>query len=71
MSAGLVLDELDINFSSFTPWLVIIVVVVVGSCADPRTLYTAIVGAISVAGRVVLGGGRMLCIRIRNVGHSE
>ena len=57
MTAGLVLDEFDVNLPPLTPRLVLIIVVVVGGRSrDARTLDASNVGA--VAGRIVMGGGR-------------
>ena len=56
MTAGLVLDEFDVNLPPLTSRLVIIFVVVVGRSRDARTLDASNVGA--VAGRIVMGGGR-------------
>ena len=56
MTAGLVLDEFDVNLPPLTSRLVVIIVVVVGHSRDARTLDASNVGA--VAGRIIMGGGR-------------
>lgn len=65
MSSRLVLDEFDVNLSPLTSRLVLIIIIIVGSGTDARTLDAASVGA--VAGRIVMGIWGS--IGIRNVGH--
>ena len=65
MSSGLVLDEFDVNLSPLASRLVFIVIVVVGSGADARTLDASSVS--TIAGRIVVGIWGS--IGIRNVGH--
>lgn len=67
MPTGLVLDEFDVDLPPLTSGLVVVVIVIVGGGTNARTLYASRVGAISVAGHVVVtaGGG----IGISDVGH--
>ena len=70
MTARFVLDELDVDLSPLTARLVIIVIIVVGSGADARTLDAASLSAIAIAGRVV-EARRRIVVRIGDVGHCE
>lgn len=72
MSTRLVLDEFDIDLSPLAPRLVVIIIIIVASGADPRTFHAAVCVAIAVAGRkrVVLRRGGLLWIGISNIGHD-
>lgn len=67
MSSRLVLDEFDVNLPPLASGLVFIIIIVVGSGTDARTLDAASVSA--VAGRIVVGVWGS--IGIRNVGHYQ
>ena len=67
MPTRLVLDELDVNLATFTAGGCLVVVVIIGSSADTRSLDTAVVNAIGV-GWIIRARG-VLCIGVGDVGH--
>ena len=69
MTTRLVLDEFDLDLSSFTASLLIIVVVIIACLRHSRTLCAARVEP--VAGQVVTRGRVIKGIRIGDVGHGD
>lgn len=72
MSPRFVLDELDLNLASLTSWLVIIIVVVVGS-AGSWTLDAAVLSAldsVAIANGVVVARRGMLIVFGKFAGHD-
>ena len=69
VATRLVGDELDLNLSSLTSGLIIVIIVVVGGCW-PLAFDAATVG-IAVSDGVVVEGGRRAFIVIGDVGHCE
>lgn len=67
MSTRFVLNKFDVNLPPLTSGLVVVVVIIISGGTDARTLNASRVGAISIAGRVVVSarGG----IGISDVGH--
>jgi len=69
VATRLVLDELDLDLPSLAAWLVIIIVIVVGSSRDAWTLGATALGA--VAGREVVLRRRVVGGGISDVSHFE
>lgn len=63
-----VLDKLDVNLSPLATGLVVVVVVVVGSGTDARTLDASSI-AIAIAGERVVGARALVGIGVLDVGH--
>jgi len=68
VSTRFILNEFDVNLPPLATGLVIVVVVVVGSSTDARTLDTSSLSAIAIAGRVIKAGGGLV-VGISDVGH--
>lgn len=72
MSSRFILDELDLNLASLAPWLVFIVVIVVGR-AGSLALDAAILSAldsVAVANGIVVAGRGMLVVLGEFGGHG-
>lgn len=67
MTAGLVLNEFDVNLPSLATRLVVVVVIIICSSADSRSFDAAVVGAVAVTCRVA--EIRRMSVWVGNVGH--
>ncbi len=63
-----ILDELDVDLPPFTPWLVIVVIIIVSCSAHARPLDAAGIGAVAIVGRVET---RRMGVWIGDVGHGK
>lgn len=65
-----VLDELDVNLPPLATGFVVIVIVVVRSSADARSLDASRIG-VAIAGERVVGARAVVGIGVLDVGHCD
>ena len=69
VTTRLVLDEFDINLPSLATWLVVIIIIIIGSSGDTWTLDASSV-TVAIASERVVRAGAVLRIGVLDVGHG-